>query len=156
MQDQTAARQTRSKVARQTAAPPVEAVPSLADDLECDLDELPVDAVRDICERLREESRRRTVALASAVHELRTPLAVMEGYMELLFSGKAGSLNEKQQHILEDMKANEKRLKTFIADFLTFAAIETKNLNMNFEVGNLNDCLSEVCTLWMPRFQQKG
>jgi signal transduction histidine kinase len=54
------------------------------------------------------------------------------------------------------MKANEKRLKTFIADFLTFSAIETKNLNMNFEVGDLNSCLSEVCSLWMPRFQQKG
>ena len=38
--------------------------------------------------------------------------------MELLFSGKTGTLNEKQQQILEDMKANEKRLKTFIADFL--------------------------------------
>src|SRR3954470_18285176 len=128
MQDQTAARPTRSKVARQAATPSVDAVPSLADDLECDLDELPIDAVRDICERLREESRRRTVALASAVHELKTPLAVMEGYMELLYSEKAGVLNDKQRQILEDMKANEKRLKRFIADFLTFAAIETKNL----------------------------
>jgi signal transduction histidine kinase len=80
----------------------------------------------------------------------------MEGYMELLYSEKAGELNEKQRHILEDMKANEKRLKTFIADFLTFSAIETKNLNMNFEVGDLNSCLAEVCELWMPRFQQKG
>lgn len=130
--------------------------PSLADDLECDLDQLPADAIRGICERLREESRRRTVALASAVHELRTPLAVMEGYMELLYSEKAGALNEKQRQILEDMKANEKRLKRFIADFLTFSAIETKNLNMNMEVGDLNDCLSEVCALWMPRFEKKG
>jgi signal transduction histidine kinase len=27
---------------------------------------------------------------------------------------------------------------------------------MNFEVGDLNTCLSEVCSLWMPRFQKKG
>ena len=137
-------------------ANPLEPIPSLLDDLECDLDQLPADAIRDICERLREESRRRTVALASAVHELRTPLAVMEGYMELLYSEKAGALNDKQRQILEDMKANEKRLKRFIADFLTFSAIETKNLNMNMEEGDLNDCLSEVCALWMPRFEQKG
>jgi signal transduction histidine kinase len=155
------AEQSATKMARKTVpAPPqeisAETTPSITEDLECDLDALGVDEIRGVCERLREESRRRTVALASAVHELRTPLAVMEGYMDLLFSGKAGSLNEKQQHILEDMKANEKRLKTFIADFLTFTAIETKNLHMNFEVGDLNDCLSEVCSLWMPRFQQKG
>lgn len=138
------------------AAPVAESSASLAEDLERDLDELSPNEIKDICERLREESRRRTVALASAVHELKTPLAVMEGYMELLYSEKAGVLNDKQRRILEDMQANEKRLKRFIADFLTFSAIETKNLNMSFEVGDLNDCLSEVCALWMPRFEQKG
>jgi signal transduction histidine kinase len=153
------AQQHATKMAKKTADPEPEtlsAPPSITEDLECDLDAMGVDEIRGVCERLREESRRRTVALASAVHELRTPLAVMEGYMELLYSEKAGELNEKQRHILEDMKANEKRLKTFIADFLTFSAIETKNLNMNFEVGDLNSCLAEVCELWMPRFQQKG
>lgn len=127
-----------------------------AEDMECDLDPLSADELRGVCERLREESRRRTVALASAVHELRTPLAVMDGYIELLCNGKAGELTAQQSQILGDMQANEKRLKSFIADFLTFSAIETKNLNMNFEVGDLNHCLSEVCSLWMPRFQKKG
>ncbi|MCU1305770.1 MAG: signal transduction histidine kinase [Acidobacteriaceae bacterium] len=156
MAEHSATKMARKTAPRQPEEIPAETTPSITEDLECDLDALGVDDIRGVCERLREESRRRTVALASAVHELRTPLAVMEGYMELLFSGKTGSLNEKQKHILEDMKANEKRLKSFIADFLTFAAIETKNLNMNFEVGDLNSCLSEVCSLWMPRFQQKG
>src|SRR5437879_3077835 len=155
------AQHSAAKMAKKAAEPehkslPTDAAPSITEDLECDLDEMGADEIRGVCERLREESRRRTVALASAVHELRTPLAVMEGYMELLYSEKAGALNVKQRHILEDMKANEKRLKTFIADFLTFSAIETKNLNMNFEVGDLNSCLAEVCSLWMPRFQQKG
>jgi signal transduction histidine kinase len=126
------------------------------DDMDCDLDPLSADELRGVCERLREESRRRTVALASAVHELRTPLAVMDGYIELLCNGKAGALTTQQSKILADMQANEKRLKSFIADFLTFSAIETKNLNMNFEVGDLNTCLAEVCSLWMPRFQKKG
>jgi signal transduction histidine kinase len=156
MAEHSATRMARKTAPKQPEEIPAENSPSITEDLECDLDALGVDDIRGVCERLREESRRRTVALASAVHELRTPLAVMEGYMELLYSGKAGALNEKQQHILEDMKANEKRLKSFIADFLTFAAIETKNLNMNFGVGDLNSCLSEVCSLWMPRFQQKG
>jgi signal transduction histidine kinase len=145
------------KAHQEPAAPAAaESNASLSDDLECDLDQLPANQIKDICERLREESRRRTLALASAVHELKTPLAVMEGYMDLLYSEKAGILNDKQRRILEDMQTNEKRLKRFIADFLTFSAIETKNLNMTFEEGDLNDCLSEVCALWMPRFEQKG
>jgi signal transduction histidine kinase len=156
MSERSAAKMARQVALEQAEEEALEMTPSITEDLECDLDALDVDQIRGVCERLREESRRRTVALASAVHELRTPLAVMEGYMELLYSRKAGELNEKQQHILEDMKANEKRLKSFIADFLTFSAIETKNLNMHFEVGDLNSCLAEVCALWMPRFQQKG
>jgi signal transduction histidine kinase len=156
MAEPTSAKTARKVPQEARPVPTTEAPPSQPDDLECDLDELSADEIKDICERLREESRRRTVALASAVHELKTPLAVMEGYMELLYSEKAGVLNDKQRRILEDMQANEKRLKRFIADFLTFSAIETKNLNMSFEVGDLNDCLSEVCALWMPRFEQKG
>ncbi len=128
----------------------------VVDDMECDLEPLSAEKLRGVCERLREESRRRTVALASAVHELRTPLAVTDGYLELLCNGKAGELTSQQTRILVDMQANEKRLKSFIAGFLTFSAIETKKLNMNVEVGDLNSCLAEVCSLWMPRFQQKG
>ena len=156
MAETHATRMSRGKFSEGIQPKPLDHASSISEDLDCELQNLRPEELRDICERLRAESRRRTVALASAVHELRTPLAVMEGYMELLYSEKAGGLNEKQRLILEDMKANEKRLKRFIADFLTFSAIETKNLNMNLEVSELNACLSEVCALWMPRFEQKG
>src|SRR4029453_162234 len=129
---------------------------TLTDDLACNLDQVSADELRGICERLREEFQRRTLALASAVHELRTPLAIMDGYTELLYGGKAGALNERQFAIIEDMRANEKRLKSFIADFLTFAAIETKNLSIKIEPCDLNATISEVCSLWLPRFQKKG
>jgi signal transduction histidine kinase len=129
---------------------------SLAEDLECNLDELSAAELRGVSERLRDEFHRRTTALASAVHELRTPLAILDGYIELLASGKAGGLNERQRSIVEDMRANEKRLKNFIADFLTFAAIETRNLNLKLETADLNATISEVCALWMPRFQKKN
>lgn len=108
------------------------------------------------CERLQEESRRRTVALASAAHELKTPLAVVAGYTELLLSQKTGPLTEKQEDILGEIKANGERLKRFIEDFLTFGATETKTLRLNLESADLNDCLSEVCSFWVPRFQEKG
>src|SRR5438270_403365 len=151
-----AAKPAKQKIVQAPTLPQDPAQQLAIDDMECDLDLLSADELRGVGERLREELRRRTVALASAVHELRTPLAVMDGYIELLCNGKAGALTAQQSQILADMQANEKRLKSFIADFLTFSAIETKNLNMNFQAGDLNTCLAEVCSLWMPRFQQKG
>ena len=55
-----------------------------------------------------------------------------------------------------DMQASGKRLQQFIQDFLTYSALETGGLRMQFAPGNVNDCLSEVCRLWSNRFQEKG
>ena len=49
-----------------------------------------------------------------------------------------------------------KRLAQFIQDFLTYSALETGGLRMQFDTGNINDCLSGVCRLWSNRFQEKG
>jgi len=105
---------------------------------------------------LRERSLRTTNALASAAHDLKTPLAILNGYVELLQSEKLGSLNERQRQVLGDMRASGQRLQQFIQDFLSYSSLETGEMKMRYEMGNLNDCLSEVCRLWSVRFQQKG
>ena len=107
-------------------------------------------------EKLQSESRRRTTALAHAAHELKTPLAIMAGYLDLLLSDKVGPLSERQRQILEDMRANGTRLQQFIHDFLTYSALETGNISMRFEMADLNACLQEVCSFWLHRFHQQG
>jgi NtrC-family two-component system sensor histidine kinase KinB len=106
--------------------------------------------------QLRERYLRTTNALASAAHDLKTPLAILNGYVELLQSEKLGGLNERQRDVLRDMRSNGQRLQRYIQDFLSFSVLETGELKMNFETGNVNDCLSEVCRLWSPRFQEKS
>jgi signal transduction histidine kinase len=106
--------------------------------------------------QLRERYLRTTNALASAAHDLKTPLAILNGYVELLQSEKLGGLNERQREVLRDMRANGQRLQHYIQDFLSFSVLETGELKMRFEAGNINACLSEVCRLWSPRFQETG
>lgn len=106
--------------------------------------------------QLRERYTRTTNALASAAHDLKTPLAILNGYVELLQSEKLGVLNERQREVLRDMRANGQRLQRYIQDFLSFSVLETGQLKMKFEGGNINACLSEVCRLWSPRFQERG
>ena len=106
--------------------------------------------------QLRERYLRTTNALASAAHDLKTPLAILNGYVELLQSEKLGGLNERQREVLRDMRSNGQRLQRYIQDFLSFSVLETGELRMRFEAGNINACLSEVCRLWSPRFQEKG
>jgi signal transduction histidine kinase len=106
--------------------------------------------------QLRERYLRTTNALASAAHDLKTPLAILNGYVELLQSEKLGGLNERQREVLRDMRSNGQRLQRYIQDFLSFSVLETGELKMKFELGNISVCLSEVCRLWSPRFQERG
>ncbi|MFY9909806.1 MAG: HAMP domain-containing sensor histidine kinase [Candidatus Sulfotelmatobacter sp.] len=124
-------------------APTAEGIPSAAD--------LP-----QAYSELQERFQRTTNALGSAAHDLKTPLAILNGYVELLQSEKLGQLNSRQREVLGDMRSSGQRLQQFIQDFLTYSALETGGLLMRFEKGNINECLSEVCRLWSARFQEKG
>ena len=105
---------------------------------------------------LRARYQRTANALGSAAHDLKTPLSILNGYVELLQSEKLGPVSDRQREVLHDMRASGKRLEQFIQDFLTFSALETGGLRMQFAQGNINECLSEVCRLWSNRFQEKG
>jgi signal transduction histidine kinase len=104
---------------------------------------------------LQERFHRTTNALGSAAHDLKTPLAILNGYVELLQSEKLGPTSERQREVLREMEASGKRLQQFIQDFLTYSALETGGLKMQFTAGNINDCLSDVCRMWSSRFQEK-
>lgn len=120
-------------------------------------DDLPSpDTLLEEYKALRERVQRTANALGSAAHDLKTPLSILNGYVELLRSEKLGPLSDRQREVLQDMRDSGQRLEQFIQDFLTYSAIETGGLRMQFEVGNLNECLSGVCRLWSNRFQQKG
>jgi len=112
--------------------------------------------LRQTYNQLSERYRRTTNALASAAHDLKTPLAILNGYIELLQSGKLGPLNERQREVINDMQSSGQRLQHFIQDFLSYTVLETGELRMQFEHGDVNACLSEVCRLWSHRFQEMG
>jgi signal transduction histidine kinase len=107
---------------------------------------------RQLCERFQ----RTTNALASAAHDLKTPLAILNGYVELLQSEKLGPLNQRQKDVIGDMQASGQRLQHFIQDFLSYTVLETGELRVQYEPGDINASLSEVCRLWSHRFQEKG
>lgn len=107
---------------------------------------------RQLCEKFQ----RTTNALASAAHDLKTPLAILNGYIELLQSEKLGPLNERQREVIGDMHTSGQRLQSFIQDFLSYTVLETGELRMQFEPGDINASLSEVCKMWSHRFQEKG
>jgi hypothetical protein len=108
--------------------------------------------------QMEEEVHQRTLALATLAHEIKNPLAIISGYVELLLSQKPGPLTERQQKILQETTNSCLRLQKLAKDFLSYSALEagSKTSRVNFETGDLNACLSEVCGYWMVKFAAKG
>jgi signal transduction histidine kinase len=105
---------------------------------------------------LKREVFRRTLVLASAAHELKTPLAVMSGYTDLLLGSRLGPLNEAQRKVLSEMQQNAARLQKFIHTFLTFSALESGKFELSRELGDVNECIADVVGDWSVLYQQRG
>jgi signal transduction histidine kinase len=106
--------------------------------------------------KLQEVNRQKTVFLASAAHELKTPLAVIKGYYDLLLTGSLGRLSEKQKDILEESKESCERLVRLVSMFLNYSALESGKLVLQLRENDLRDCLDEVARLRVEGFQRKG
>lgn len=132
-----------------------ELCPSAADTKACPDSSCQADLLQQYTQ-LRDRFLRCTNALASAAHDLKTPLSILSGYIELLQSEKLGGLNDRQRVVLRDMRSSGLRLQHFIQDFLTYSVLETGELRMQFEMGDMNACISELCNMWSNRFQERG
>jgi signal transduction histidine kinase len=106
--------------------------------------------------KLQEVNRQKTVFLASAAHELKTPLAVIKGYYDLLLAGSLGRLTDKQRDILEESKDSCERLVRLVSMFLNYSALESGKLVLQLRENDLRDCLDELCKRWSEAFQRKG
>ena len=106
--------------------------------------------------RLQEANRQKTVFLASAAHELKTPLAVMKGYYELLLSGSLGKVSEKQRDILRESKESCDRLVRLVSMFLNYSALESGKLVLQFHENDLRDCVTDLAGRWKDAFQRAG
>ena len=106
--------------------------------------------------KLQEVNRQKTVFLASAAHELKTPLAVIKGYYDLLLTSSLGRLSEKQRDILEESKESCERLVRLVSMFLNYSALESGKLVLQLRENDMRDCLDELAKRWLEAFQRKS
>src|SRR5580704_7549910 len=104
--------------------------------------------------RLQEVNRQKTVFLASAAHELKTPLAVMKGYYDLLLSGSLGKLTERQREMLQESKESCDRLVRLVSMFLNYSALESGKLMLQLRENDLRDCINDLTCRWQDAFQR--
>jgi len=79
-------------------------------------------------------------AISLAVHELRTPVTVVAGYLRMLLREQAGPLSEKQKKMLEEADRSCSRLGALVAEMSEFGKLEGGELalaNQEFDLAAL-------------------
>jgi signal transduction histidine kinase len=102
-----------------------------------------------------ERCRRCREVIASAAHDLNTPIAVLAGYMELLQDARLGPITPKQAAIFKEIAENIARLRRFTNQFLAFHRVQL-GVELELIENDLNRCASEVLAMWASQFDKKG
>ena len=115
----------RTSLGRGWTQPEIEAVESLAGDIGRGLEHARLyEGEERLVAELESLGQAKASFLASASHDLRTPLTSIIGYVELLSDGEAGPISPAQVKMLDGVDRNARRLKTMIEDMLTISKIE--------------------------------
>ena len=67
-------------------------------------------------------------ALSLAVHELRTPVTVVSGYLRMLLREQAGPISEKQRKMLEEAERSCVRISALVSEMSDLGKLESGDL----------------------------
>lgn len=94
--------------------------------------------------RLQELDRQKTDFLSIASHQLKTPLSIAKGYLELLSDGAYGKMTPQSKNILKEMDESNEHLVKLVDEFLDITRIEQGRTKFTFEDKNIVDLVGGV------------
>jgi len=104
----------------------IDAVESVAADLGRGLSQARLyEAENLLVEDLQALDRARSDFFATVSHELRAPLSTIEGYVEMLADGEAGTTTRQQRTMLAAIERSSVRLRVLIEDLFTLSKLES-------------------------------
>ena len=108
--------------------------------------------LRDVTERARlEQTKSEFVATAS--HELRSPLTSIKGFVELL--SRSEDLPEREREFVDVILQSTDRLVDLVNDLLDVARLESGRMEVHPRLFDVGEVLREVATLMGPRLAEK-
>ncbi len=94
--------------------------------------------------------------IAMTVHEIRTPLTIMRGYVEVIKQELDGKVDDKTQVYIDRLKASSEGLSTFMANILSVAKADQNQLNLNLTEGNWETSLTSIVKNLQNRATVRG
>lgn len=106
--------------------------------------------------KYQEMDKAKTNLLATASHELKTPLSSINLSLKLFEDKRLGALNEEQRGIIQDIKRQTLRLSRVINEILDYSQIETGNIRLKFASVKPEDIIELGVTALMMQAAEKN
>src|SRR5580658_2878952 len=106
-------------------------------------------------ERERRISALKSDFVANVSHELKTPLALVRMFGEMLQSGRVAS-EEKRQEYLDIIVSESERLSALIENVLDFARVEKGRQAYDFADGDVGEAVSRAVNVYRYRAEREG
>jgi PAS domain S-box-containing protein len=100
-----------------------------------------------------QRAQREFIALAS--HNLKTPLASMRWYAEMLLDNDAGKLSTSQREYVQEIHDASKRMVALIQQWLTINRIDLGLYVFHNEAMNVDDVVQEVLSEMRQRIEER-
>lgn len=114
------------------------------------------DEIEESNRKLMELDKFRADFLAMAAHELRSPLSVVNGYIEMLIEGAAGPLSPKTMNFLTTALEGGNRLAGTVENILDITAIESGRLSLNTEEGDIIRNINKAMNFMNKQAEEKN
>lgn len=111
--------------------------------------------LRDVSNRKKEEETR-SEFISTASHEMRTPVAAIEGYIELALNQKVSTIDANARKYLEKAKNSSQHLGSLFQDLLASAKAEDGRLSNHPIVFELGELLEQQAEMSKMVAQQKN
>ena len=106
--------------------------------------------------QLKDADVKRRELLADISHDLRTPLASLQGYIETMALGFENLSEEQREKYLNTALKNAKELKSLIDQIFELAHLEGGQVSINLESFNVTELLYDVMAKFSLKCQKKG
>lgn len=106
-------------------------------------------------EKERRMSAMKSEFVANVSHELKTPLALVRMFGEMLQSGRVAS-PEKQQEYLDIIVSESERLSALIENVLDFAKVERGRGAYDFAEADVSEAVSKAVAVYKYRAEREG
>jgi signal transduction histidine kinase len=112
-------------------------------------------SLRDIAKELEEEGEQAEF-ISTASHEMRTPVASIEGYLGLALNPQCATIDDRARKYLEEAHASSQHLGRLFKDLLDVTKLDDKKAKVHLVPTEVNSLVREIVSGQIPMMGQKN